>query len=291
MSVALKCEGSWTIGLPEPVGATSDVLNRLQDRATEPGSVFIGFDFPIGLPADYAWRTGFKDFFDALRQFGTGDWKNWFEVAENKNEISVWRPFYPARPGGTKKEHLIRGLSLASGDQILRACERKTPKRKAACSLFWTLGGNQVGKGAIAGWTELLKPNLDRIAIWPFDGALQDLLVAENFVIAETYPGDVYGQIGIPRTPAWSKRSKAGRASVAPQLLFWLNERRHSVATGLETLIADGFEDGPEGEDQFDATVGLFGMLDVVESYREAGCPDAPDIRRWEGWILGQLDR
>jgi len=35
-----------------------------------------------------------------------------------------------------------------SGKDLLRLCERATPDRGDACMLFWTLGGNQVGKAA-----------------------------------------------------------------------------------------------------------------------------------------------
>ena len=64
----------------------------------------------------------------------------------------------------------------------------------------WTLGGNQVGKAAISGWRELLAParraGID-VGRWPFDGALAALLSTRRFVVAETYPGEVYEHLGL----------------------------------------------------------------------------------------------
>ena len=291
MSVAVRSEGRWSIGLPEEVGPTSDLLPRLRNRSKNSGGLFIGFDFPIGLPCDYGSKTGLASFRTALQTFGSPQWSEWFSVCDDQEEISIQRPFYPMRPGGRKKEHLLRGLGLDRGEELLRRCELKTSERQAACSLFWTLGGNQVGKGAISGWQEVLKPNLDQIGLWPFDGPLSSLFETHASVIAETYPGDVYGQIGIPRRPAWSKRAQAGRASVAGSILNWIAHRNCDVPGALTSLIGDGFDPGVIGEDQFDATIGLLGMLDVVDGLRSDGCPDDPLIKKWEGWILGQGSR
>jgi hypothetical protein len=43
----------------------------------------------------------------------------------------------------------------------------------------------------------------------------------------------------------------------------------------------------PAGDDAFDATVGLFGMLEVLLRRRTAGDPNEGNIRKLEGWILG----
>lgn len=57
---------------------------------------------------------------------------------------------------------LKKGLSLKMFDELRRLCEMSVPAwsvypgRRAACPLFWTLGGQQVGKAAILGWREVL---------------------------------------------------------------------------------------------------------------------------------------
>lgn len=194
------------------------------------------------------------------------------------------------RPGGRKMAYLLDGLGFSERESIVRRCEKKTATRQAACILFWTLGGNQVGKAAASGWQEILQPNLAAIGLWPFDGPLHGLLEKHSIVIAETYPGEVYSHLAIPRNPAWSKRKQAGRKSVAPALLAWIAQRGHLADPALTDLINCGFVDSGAGEDQFDAIVGLFGMLDVVSGQRPEGLPERPEVRKWEGWILGRQD-
>ncbi len=287
MSVAVRDDAEWQIAQPEPVGDTKDLFERLGRRKISDGAVFIGFDFPIGLPRAYAEQTGLRDLRTALGTFGTGAWRNWFEVCDSPEEISIERPFYPNRPGGRKRQQLTDALNLTY-EEMLRRCEQRTDTRAAACCLFWTLGGNQVGKGAISGWREVIAPNLDIAGLWPFDGGLHELLASRQFVLAETYPGDVYAQINLPPKSGWSKTKADGRASNAPALLHWIERSPVKVRAGLEEMIRAGFSPRSIGEDQFDAFVGLLGMLDVVEGKLSAGAPLDPDIIRWEGWILGQ---
>ncbi|WP_435165502.1 DUF429 domain-containing protein [Falsirhodobacter sp. 1013] len=287
MAVARRQENGWHLGLPEPVGATTDLFNRLRTRQMDSGSSIVGFDFPIGVPAAYGNLTGAEDFRTLLAALGTGEWGDWFNVCSAAGEIGVRRPFYPMRPGGTRRLHLTDALRLPP-EALLRACERATPHRPAACSLFWTLGGNQVGKGAISGWREVLRPHLDQIALWPFDGTFDDLSRTRDIVVVETYPGDVYGQIGLPAKRTWSKRTQDGRRTAGKGLTQWI-ERHGLMASGdLLHAIEDGFSDRPVGEDQFDAVVGLFGMLDVIEG-RCSAAPTLPlQSLEWEGWIFGQ---
>jgi hypothetical protein len=277
--------GLWRLAPPEPVGSTAAFIPRLRRRARG-GGILVGFDFPIGLPRAYGERTGLANFSEALGQFGRGPWRDWWEVCGTVEEVSLRRPFFPVRQGGRSRAQLFGALGLA-GEDLLRLCERATPDRPAACMLFWTLGGNQVGKAAITGWRELLAPQRDAIGLWPFDGSLAALDRTHECIVVETYPGEVYGHLRIPRRPVWSKRRRDGRRSVARYLLDWFDQRP-VVASVLTGLARAGFSDGPEGEDQFDAVVGLLGMLDVLESRRPDGAPASDAVTTWEGWILGQ---
>jgi hypothetical protein len=256
----------------------------------------VGFDFPIGLPARYAEQAGIDDFRALLTQLGAGRWRSFYEVAERPEQINVHRPFYPYRPGGTRRQHLLDGLGLSCTNDLLRQCERARPDRRAAAPLFWTLGAQQAGKAAIAGWREVLVPGLRSasldVALWPFDGALPDLLQPGRIVLAETYPAECYTHLGIafPRQAGrrTGKRVQAVRADNAPPLLAWAKKTRVRLAPALREQIADGFGPSPDGEDPFDAVVGLFGMLNVVLGHRPAGAPEDPVLRQVEGWILGQ---
>ena len=288
MAVAMEVDGAWQIAQPERVGQTETLVERLKNRSRPNGKVFLGFDFPIGLPAFYGEATGLENFRAAIRTFGSDRWADWYEVCETASEVTIERPFYPMRPGGKNQQHLLTGLGAPSRDALLRRCERRTQSRPAACMLFWTLGGNQVGKGAITGWREVIAPNIDEVGLWPFDGPLDEIFDTRDVVFAETYPGDAYGQIGIPRRPIWSKRRQDGRQIVAGTLIAWLETRAAAFHPALADLIRGGFGPGPAGEDPFDALVGLMGMLDVVEGRLSPGNPVDPVIGRWEGWILGQ---
>ncbi len=289
MATAVRFGDRWHLGSTEPVGQSSQLLDRLGHRGRLDNRLFIGFDFPIGLPTTYAERTSFRDFQHALAGFGSGEWETWFDVCDDRSQISLHRPFYPYRPGGTKRAHLTDALDVGSIGSLLRTCERATPERPAACCLFWTQGGNQVGKAAISGWQEILKPVLGRYStgIWPFDGTVPTIFDRARRVIAETYPAGMYGQLGVKRGSGWSKRRQDDRRSLGPNLMDWMSERDLACSQELREEVSSGFGDDASGEDRFDALVGLLGMIDVTEGRRRDGVPLAPDILRWEGWMLG----
>jgi hypothetical protein len=66
----------------------------------------------------------------------------------------------------------------------------------------------------------------------------------------------------------------------------WAESTRVELDTALAHAIKEGF---PEGDDAFDAVVGLFGMIEVVTRRRQPGEPSGGRIRKLEGWILGQV--
>jgi hypothetical protein len=247
--------------------------------------VFAGFDFPIGLPVAYADRAGVSSFRQLLPRLGVGEWDRFFDPAERPDEISLRRPFYPRRPGESRREHLHRGLGL-EGLALLRACDRATPTRRAAAPLFWTLGGQQVGRAAISSWRDVLQPALADpgldVAIWPFDGPLEDLFAPHRVVVAETYPTELYGHLGVSFAGA-GKRQRAARERNADALVGWARSRGVELEAELDQAIREGFE----SDDAFDAAVGLFGMLNVVMKRRAPGEPHDDRVRRIEGWMVG----
>ena len=293
MAQAVRRPGGGYLALPPtPVGALEDFWFRLEQMGGD-GPIMVGFDFPIGLPATYAKQAGIDDFATALAGFGQGRWRDFYEVAAQPEQIALTRPFYPARPGGRSRRQLVDGLRLETWQGLHRRCDGATAGRRAACPMFWTLGGNQVGKAMIVGWRDLLAParraSVD-VAIWPFDGALADLLDRHRLVIAETYPGEVYGHLDLrsPLRANRGKRRQTARAACARSLLSWAERASVALAPELRTDITSGFGPNPDAEDRFDAVVGLFGMLNVLLCHRPSGEPDDPVVRRIEGWILGQ---
>lgn len=263
------------------------------------GSALLGFDFPLGVPAGYAARAGIDDFVPALRAFGTGRWSSFYQVATHPDEIDLARPFYPHRAGArgqASQRQLAAGLGLPDTAALWRRSDRATGTRRRACPLFWTMGASQVGKAAITGWRDLLAPaladDLD-VAIWPFDGDLTLLLERHRFVVAETYPGEIYHHLNLPlvRPRGGSKRRQADRRANATALRQWLAATGTAAAAELVSEITDGFGATPTGEDRFDSVVGLFGLLNVILGRRPSGEPEDSRSRRVEGWIFGQTSR
>jgi hypothetical protein len=98
----------------EPVGKLADFLKRMEIKADPAGSILIGVDFPIGLPYTYAQEVRVNDFTAALPGFGQGKWERFYDVSQAVEEISLYRPFYPCRPGGTRRQHLLDKLGFPS---------------------------------------------------------------------------------------------------------------------------------------------------------------------------------
>jgi hypothetical protein len=118
--------------------------------------------------------------------------------------------------------------------------------------------------------------------MWPFDGSLSSLLMPGRVVIAETYPAECCRWFSNERLR--SKRNQDDRIRFGTSLLRWADTHDIMLANCLTEDIQSGF---PQGDDAFDAVVGLFGMLQVCLGQRASGEPDKPAIREIEGWILG----
>lgn len=305
----LLTDGTYQITAPVLVGKPGTLISRIMKGSPPGEAVFLGFDFPIGLPLTYAQRCGIEDFLDLLPQLGQGEWRDFYDPAEEPDEIKLTRPFYPQRPGHARQSYLLSALGVHSMDELRRVCELAHSGRRAAAPLFWTLGGQQVGKAAINGWRDVLGPALKQaaswFAIWPFSGQLSELLSSKRFIVAETYPAEFYKHLGVEfpvrrerlsslfSSAGTGKRSQAARAANADVLLDWAGGSQVVLDPQLRSAITNGFGPSPEAEDPFDATIGLFGTLNVLLGKRLPGeLPNAEPLtkklRNIEGWILGQ---
>jgi hypothetical protein len=262
LALAMLDARSYRAQLPQPAGNPQALLGWLRSLAGPEGSVLLGVDFPIGLPLAYAKQAGVDDFIALLPELGHGPWRDFYRVAERRDEISLRRPFYPQRAGGTEQSHLLHALNVPSIDALRRQCDQARGGRRAAAPIFWTLGGQQVGKAAISGWRDLLAPSLaaanGELALWPFAGPLAEILRPGATVVAETYPTECYRHLGVrfarPRAGRSSgKRVQAERAANAPTLLRWADEAGVDLAPGLRSDIETGFGARADGEDRFDA--------------------------------------
>jgi hypothetical protein len=280
---------TYEVTAPETVGDLSQFFPRMRKGMDTEALLFVGFDFPIGLPKAYAEKVGVSYFLDLLPKLGTEQWGQFYDKCEDKREISLHRPFYPYRPGGTKQVHLTEALGI-SKDQLLRHCEKKTNGRRQACRLFWTLGSNQVGPAAIRGWRDLLAPAIrsEKVSLgfWPFQGSLSELFLNHTTIVAETYPTEAYRHVGFPQN--WNgKTNQIKRRERDSDLQEWFVKRSIEMDDVLRSQIIDGFGSEADGEDRFDSLVGLCSMIEVILGHRDAGTPSL-DWAMVEGWILGQ---
>jgi hypothetical protein len=280
---ARRTSSGWLVEAPKRVGVLTDLLD---DLLGSPQSTLAGFDFPIGVPAAYARKAGISSFPELLDVLGAGVWSEFYLVCEESKEISAHRPFYPrVSSSKARQAHLRDALGFGDSD-ALRACERQTKTRKVACSLFWTLGGNQVGKAAISGWRDVVQPARKVGALlWPFGGELTALSESGSLVICETYPAEAYGHVGVHFPAGASKRNQTARREAMSSLLEWARRWGISFTDRMRNAIDDGFGAHKSGEDPFDAAMGLLGMIEVVDG-RRAAAPTPTGVS--EGWILGQ---
>jgi hypothetical protein len=277
------------------VGTTGSWRKRLDIPAAISGTALVGFDFPIGVPAAYARLAGITSFRDALTNFGTGDWQDFYNVCKSPAEISLHRPFFPNScplPGACRREHLTTALGMQWSD-LYRQCERKTVDRRAACPLFWTLGGNQVGKASLSGWREFVQPIVSQgpdVGLWPFDGSLVDLLPSRSCVIVETYPREFYGYLGVrfPGGKNGGKRSPSARTQLAVPLLAATSAVDADLSRAAHEAVTTGLGSSHDGEDDFDAMVGLLGILKHLRAGPVTEPPLDPPVGSVEGWIFAQ---
>jgi hypothetical protein len=272
-------------GSAAPVG---QLLARLAARSYG-GAILAGFDFPIGLPARYAKAAGITKLTDFFATVDRRPWPDFFSPADLPREISLQRPFFPRgslRKGVARQVDVAQMAGCAHISELLRRCDRPRHGRKAAGCMFWTLGTKQVGKGMLAGWKEVVLPaRRSGARLWPFEGDIEALLEPGATVLIETYPAEFYDHLGVAGV---SKRQPASRQQRGEALLFWAAAAGMDLEAPLVAQIQSGFGPSPDGEDDFDAVVGLFGMIESVLGFCDPMPPPDASVQRVEGWMFGQ---
>ncbi len=251
------------------------------------GQVLAGFDFPIGLPRSYAEQAGISSFRAFLPELGRGAWGQFHVPATKVDEISLERPFYPARSAGASQEHLFDTLGMTR-EQLCRRCEGDETG-----VMFWTGAGGAMGRAALSGSSALAASETQSFRLWPFDGSLATLLDGDHtrVVACEAHSLEFYRQVDLDPTPAGTRRNRshADRLNSAPQLLSWASTLGIAWEPRLRQRVTSGFALGPKGNDELDAVVGLLGILGVVTGALASAEPtDDPAVRDVEGWILGR---
>ncbi|MEO0392150.1 MAG: hypothetical protein AAF213_02760 [Pseudomonadota bacterium] len=291
-AITVPVQGAPLIHAPTPFVPLSESLLA---GAYDDQQLIIGVDFPIGLPAPYADLVGIHDFQAFLLGQEGPDWRQFSQVADRLDEVSLHQPFFPRanihaddKAQGPPQLAWLTKLGLEKSDTY-RQCDLMTDDRPAAASLFWTKGANQVGKAALGGWRDLVRPLLINkraiLGLWPFDGPLDTLIATAPIVLAETYPGEVYGWFDCQPK---AKTRRDARLSVVPVLRATIDDMDLTLTDEANAMLADGFGDDRHGEDRFDSFVGALGLFSVVTKRRPALVPSDPVFTQIEGWILGQ---
>ena len=78
------------------------------------------------------------------------------------------------------------------------------------------------------------------------------------------------------------KRQPSSRAAASTALLDWARDNHVDVDT-LRPDMVRGFET----DDDFDAVIGLLGMINVVRRRQAEGRPASDEMLAIEGWMLG----
>lgn len=293
LALARRRERLWHLAAPVPVTAAGTLARWLAAEAGG-GAALLALDVPIGLPrafaaAHLAALPGFPAWLDAL-----DDAAKLFRPAATLEEVAPDRPFFPAgRVTGPVKAAFLSRLGL-DAETSLRACDRAGRTANGgriarACGLFWTLGGNQVGKAALSAWRDVIRPGRDAgLRLWPFEGNLATLARPGVVIAAEAYPAEGYARLGLTLPSA--KRRQGWRAAQAAPIRAWATRHGIILADDLAHAIADGFGPSPDGEDAFDATLGALAAITVAAGTDLEGTPDDPAIHAWEGWMLGRVD-
>jgi hypothetical protein len=110
-------------------------------------------------------------------------------------------------------------------------------------------------------------------------------LTSPRITVAETYPAEVYGHLGLSKK--FGKNNREGRASQAHAILTWYKNEAIVFDADLVADIEDGLGNAETGEDAFDACIGLLGMIEAVRDPSQCLVPQDPVVRNIEGWILG----
>ncbi len=266
---AVLRRGRYVVAPPQPVEDVG-ALELSPDA-------LVAFDCPIGLSDVYAAKAGLPSFRAALRAFGAGRFERFYDFADSPAEIAIERPFYPRRGlKGTSRDHLRTALGDAAFTP--RACDR----RARAGPIFWLVGPRQVGRSAACVWRDILAPRLDRLALWPFDGTLAELIGAGRPVVAEMYPAFLLRTLSV--TVA-RKADPAARAACGRAILSRVGADPRLELAGVRALLRDGFGTARSGEDPFDATTACIALARLL---LDGALPEAPSgARAMEGWILG----
>ena len=257
-------------------GAAWDLAALLQlarELKEEAGPVLLGMDLALGVPAGY-WRMVWRDAAGGRPPRHFLDWlggidpeSDFFHTVESPDDWRTGRPFFAVQEGEGGKTSFTRKVE---GDML-----RRIDAATGGNPLFAVSGiPGTVGSATRVLWKELiplLKKRERDFAVWPFEGALPELLSDRRIVLAETYPKLAYAAAVDERLPtdllkvAKTKRGERERFCHCLEKAAWVRE--HGVCLG---------DLGPAraNDDAFDSHVTAAAVLRCVLECRELCAPE-----------------
>jgi hypothetical protein len=224
-----------------------------------PTPILITVDVPLGLPADYAEVRKLNGGFLSWLSHRPG--KDWRKLVVNSiAEQDARHPFVVFKKDEKKAE----------GKFPLRRCEELTKGE----SLYWCVGGKQVGKAALQFWHDALIPLRDefqdKLAVWPFESTKR-----KSVIVAECYPAMLYDQI-------WRRRvTKTNPCDIVDAVL---EKQREDLCVHVDDKT---WLHGVSSEDEFDMlTVALDTAKVGGEQAKILSRQDLPVIKNVEGWMI-----
>ena len=196
---------------PQNQDWTLTALLHLATELAQRGSVLVGVDAALGVPAGYWSAVQNRDRGSGGTPANFVDWLSrldsaheFFDPVDDPSAWRVDRPFFriPGRKGG------LGDFKSKFDDGFLRPIDKLT----GAKPLFAVSGiPGTVGSGTRALWQELI-PLLQakrQFAVWPFEGAFPTVLERRGIVLAEAYPALAYAAALAAELP--TSRLKVGK--------------------------------------------------------------------------------
>ena len=260
------------------------LLQLARELKEEVGQVLIGMDLALGVPAGY-WRMVRRGtaggrpprhFLDWLA--GLDPESDFFREVRSPEDWHPGRPFFTVQKGKGGKTAFTRKVE----GNMLRRIDAAT----GAKPLFAVSGiPGTVGSATRALWKELiplLKKRERDFAVWPFEGALPELLSDRRIVLAESYPKLAYAAALAESLPARltpvAKTKREERERFCDRLAKATWVREHGVCLG---------DLGPAraNDDAFDSHVTAAAVLRCLLEGRQLCAPEWIDTEA-EGAML-----
>lgn len=237
--------------------APSGLLSFIRENALggRSGSALLVVDVPIGLP------EGFAEVYA-----GHGSFADWLLAQRSRTRASFVNKAVSQQHAAAPFVDFAGKGDKSRGRFPLRRCDVIS----GAESVYWCVGGRQVGKAALQFWFDVLIPLLIEhrtdVAVWPFED-----LSRARLVIAECYPALLTKRV-------WGRRVVKSNPSDVAEAIARSDDARDGTEERTRLHAA-------ASEDDFDALSVCLALRSALRDGTDILA--APDCARpHEGWIV-----